>query len=77
MTKIFIQALPLIVFYYKIIYNYLMKYLIKIWHYDILIKDLAWESNDEVKLYQEVTESVPRNYRVTIEDDKRENKNAR
>ena len=73
----FVLTLLSIVFYYKIIYESSMKYLIRIWHQDILIKDLTWESDDEVKLYREVAESVPRNYRVTIENDKREDKNAR
>ena len=54
-----------------------MKYLIRIWHNDHLIKDLNWESDDEDKLYREVAESVPKHIRVTIEDDKRENKTTR
>jgi hypothetical protein len=73
----FVLTLSSIVFYYKIIYESLMKYLIRIWHGDNLIKDLTWESDDEDKLYREVAESVPKNYRVTIENDKREDKNAR
>lgn len=55
-----------------------MRYLIRLWINDILIKDLNWESNDEDKLYQEVAKSVPKPIRATIEkDDKRENKTTR
>mgnify|MGYP003118670442 CR=1 FL=1 len=73
----FVLALASIVFQYKLIYIILMKYLIRIWHNDHLIKDLNWESDDEDKLYREVAESVPKHIRVTIEDDKRENKTTR
>jgi len=54
-----------------------MRYLIKLWRNDILIKDLEWESNDEDKLYQEVAKSVPKNVRATIEKNERANKETR
>ena len=53
------------------------KYLIKIWHGDVHIKDLEWETDDENKLYKEVAESVPKEVRVTIENVERGNEIAR
>jgi len=55
-------------------------YLIRIWKGDSLIKDLNWETDKNADdFFKEVSESVPKFVRVTIEekDDKRENENTR
>ena len=55
-------------------------YLIRIWKGDSLIKDLNWETDKNADdFFKEVSESVPKFARVTIEekDDKRANEKTR
>lgn len=55
-------------------------YLIRIWKGDSLIKDLNWETDKNADdFFKEVSESVPKFVRVTIEekDDKRANEKTR
>tara|TARA_R100000935_G_C2733964_1_gene123137 strand:+ start:15 stop:182 length:168 start_codon:yes stop_codon:yes gene_type:complete len=53
------------------------KYLIRIWFGDSLIKDLQWESDDEEDLLKTVSDSIPKEVRVTIENVERGNAKAR
>ena len=53
------------------------KYLIRIWFGDSLIKDLQWESDDEEDLLKTVSESIPKEVRVTVENVERGNAKAR
>ena len=55
-------------------------YLIRIWKGDVLVKDLNWETEKNADdLKKEVSESLPKGIRVTIEEknDKRGNEKAR
>ena len=53
------------------------KYLIRIWFGDSLIKDLQWDSDDEEDLLKTVSESIPKEVRVTVENVERGNAKAR
>ena len=58
-----------------------MKYLIKLWNCDNVdfISTLKWESENVDDLVQEVTKSLPKGIRATIEEEnvERENKTTR
>jgi hypothetical protein len=63
------------------LFKVVMKYLIKLWNCDNLdfISTLKWESKNVDDLVQEVTKSLPKGIRATIEEEnvERESKTTR
>ena len=62
-------------------FEVVMKYLIKLWNCDNVefISDLKWDSENVDDLVQEVTKSLPKGIRATIEEEnvERESKTTR
>jgi hypothetical protein len=63
------------------LFKVVMKYLIKLWNCDNVdfISTLKWESENVDDLVQEVSKSLPKGIRATIEEEnvERENKTTR
>ena len=80
-SKVLIGASNIEYCYPITLFKVVMKYLIKLWNCDNLdlISTLKWESENVDDLVQEVSKSLPKGIRATIEEEnvRRESKTTR